>query len=196
MTLTKAPKRVAPARLFRVLAGHSPPRWPLVGDWWRGASGLFVHGLRGADFADCFDGDAPAELRDARAVSALMAATVHDASGARVWQSRLELDESFTDDQVRRMWRDVSDALDVCSPIVGRVDLDSWRQALGEGATHPSNATLLRAVDASRKLVPVMSRKPIFESDPQAFFGLPLSSLTDGQWIAYDAALRAIDKRI
>ncbi len=125
-----------------------------------------------------------------------MVATVHDAGGARVWSSRVELDGALSDAAVLSMWRDVSAALEVCCPIVGRVDRDDWKAALGAGAVHPTNATLLRAVDASRRLVPMMTRKPIYESDPAAFFGRPLSMLTDGQWLAYDAAVTAIDKRI
>lgn len=186
MKLSTPPKDVAPERLFRALAGQPAPRWPIMGEWCR-VAGLFAYALRGCDLADMSRG-ASTEMQRAASVSAILAGQVRDETGARVWGSAAELDAVYTSDMVEHMWRDVGRALAVVSPVYGRCDRDEWKRALEAGARHVSNEGLMRGIAASRLMLPMMTKKPLYEQRPDLFFGLPTQALTDGQWMAYEAA--------
>lgn len=157
-----------------------------MGEWCRGA-GLFAHALRGCDLADIAPGAATETQRSA-AVSAIITQCVRDSAGARVWESAVELDSAHTSSMVERMWLDVARALEVVSPVFGRCDRDEWRRALDVGARHISNEGLMRGIAASRLVLPMLTKKPLYEPRPDIFFGLPTQALTDGQWMAYETA--------
>lgn len=82
----------------------------------------------------------------------------------------------------------VTEALDVVSPAYIRVDVTAWRETLTEGARHVSNHADVWTIGGAYDWTGGGEQ-------PDRYFGVPLCNLTDGQLMAYRAALSVVSDR-
>lgn len=84
----------------------------------------------------------------------------------------------------------VIDALNHCSPTYNHSDIGAWATQLSIGAAHETNlATTYMLSDC----FDVNMRGKTMR--PDRYFGLPYSQMTDGQWMAYNAACKVVANR-
>lgn len=85
-------------------------------------------------------------------------------------------------------------ALAPISPVYGWSDVEAWMRVLQVGAEHPSNIGALYAL-AGCVDTAIGSTVYVRTERPDRYFGVPIADITDGQWMAYRAARRTIEKR-
>lgn len=88
----------------------------------------------------------------------------------------------------------VFDAVRIVSPMRQTAAFGEWRATLCEGAKHPSNITVLTALGWSYDAFQVPNGVR-FSDRPDRYFGVPFHALTDGQWMATEAARAVIEER-
>lgn len=176
------PPDVSPPRLFRLLASRARAEQPIA---FRFAgvehAPLVVRAPLASELASALDAAPP----DAFA-AALVAVSLYDGN-ERVFASAADVLE-LPDVELPALTHDVVSALARVAPFYGRCDEEAWHRALVAGARHRSNATAFRALAGSVDLV-LGAKRPIFIERPDRYFGVPLADLTDGQWMAFRAAL-------
>jgi hypothetical protein len=147
-----------------------------------------VIALAGHELDAIIPGDKPLdEIDSAHARARLVAACLHDEHGPLMTAD--QLGEMLASD-VSRLFLEVVEALGKVSPIYGRSSLAHWESALADGSRHPSNFALRQSVLMSRTALPFAAKDP-FARAPEKHFRAALASLTDGQWMAYNAAWSA-----
>ena len=177
------PKNVPPRTLFRLLAGGSRPRIPVELPW-LGVSGLSVYALASHELDEVVPADKRLdEVEEMTARTRLVARCLY-------WRDRPAYTEEtamqMRADDAARIYQVVVAGLGTVSPTYSRSSTDAWVSALRVGARDVSNIMLRRGVLAARHIVSGM-KEPVFKA-AHLFFDQPLSKLTDGQWMAFDAA--------
>jgi hypothetical protein len=88
--------------------------------------------------------------------------------------------------------RDVRAVLDVISPTYARCDVGEWAAALKQGANAGLNWAETLALGGCVDVAYGFSSGRLIER-PDRYFGVPLADMTDGQWMAYRAALDIVE---
>ncbi len=123
---------------------------------------------------------------------ALIQLTVHlDGSKAFADLSAVgRLSEPEFDD----LYEDVELALADISPSYGRSNSAEWIRVLETGASHHSNLIVASRLSSCVDISYGYGIK-YTNPRPDRFFGVPTHALTDGQWMAFDAARSLMAKR-
>lgn len=176
------PPDVSPPRLFRLLVARPRPEQPIA---FRFAgvehAPLVVRAPLACEVNAALD-VAPSDA----AAAALVAVSLY-ADGARLFGSAADVLD-LPDVELPALTRDVLSALARIAPMYGRCNEPAWHEALVRGSQHPSNRTAWRALAGSVDIV-LGAKRPIYVERPDRYFGVPLADLTDGQWMAFRAAL-------
>lgn len=114
---------------------------------------------------------------------ALIATTLETEDGSKA-VTRAEVD-ALDDARARMLTDAVAEALAVCAPEFNDIHVGSWRERLKEGA-RVNIGTAWRMSSAFDVGYMVRKRRP------DLYWGKPLVSLTDGQFLAYDAACEVV----
>lgn len=194
----RPPDDVPPQRLFRLLVRRPRPwqpiayRYPAAPD-----VALHVRALTPLELAEALDdaGDegAPAEVASDRAMGRVVV--------AGLWEDHGPVFTSA--EQAARMphqaWGSLMDAalrgLAGIMPSRALCSADEWaewRKALDKGARHPSNMGEAFRMRDCHDLV-LGWRGSVRRFRPERYFGLPVADITDGQLLAFDAAIAAAD---
>lgn len=153
---------------------------------------LEVVALRGLEASNALDvlSEEPARAASDR-MCGLIAASVH-VRGQPAFRSAAEvgmLDET----EVKQLGAQVYEALFRVSPILHLIDSTAWRDVLKTGATEKANMLTAARVATCVEIVSGFT-KVVRTPRPDRWFGMPISELTDGQLLAYDAARAAFEK--
>ena len=150
---------------------------------------LYVVALRGLEDAAIFgdsDGEADfveKQLRSSRVIAELVCQTLWTPTQRAFDTSEVVM--RMPTSEVTRLGNAVFEALAEISPVYWRCNSDAWTEALKEGAQHPTNrneaALMYHCCDHGMTSLP-MKR-------PTRYFGLPGIELTDGQQMAFSAAV-------
>jgi hypothetical protein len=179
------PTDVSPARLFRELASVARrPRWRVsFADL--ALPDLIVEALPGHELEDVMPiGEHLDEQRQDVVLDELVVRCLRNPDGSPAFSSRAQFGLAPYEDALA-ISNEVFRALCIVAPIYGRSDLKSWHGVLREGALHPSNYALRRAIIESATHLAMTAH---FQPQPDRYFGMPLGYITDGQWLAFDAA--------
>ncbi len=182
------PLRVAPERLFRLLLrtprARLPIALPIAG---APPAPFFVQAIHPLDEAEAIErhAGAPEALRPHLVAAELTALALHEGD-ARVFADGAELGRMLGERDAVVLMRATLEALDVISPSFRRIDVDAWEKRLAAGALIGLNANHARLLDLC-----VENDRPRLDR----YFGLPLGQFTDGQWLAFYAARRALDEQ-
>lgn len=194
MDLSLPPNDVPAARLFRLLLGRPRPvipldfRFPFAPDL-----ALAVRGLTALEDAEVVDVDRtlPAESIQNTIQRRVVTATLL-ANGRPAFAAADDVD-ALTEAEFAVLSSHVFRAAHTISPMRRSVNIQAWRDRLVEGAKHRSNISAASTVFMSTQTL-VGPRSFIHEHAPDRYFGLPLADLTDGQLMAYAAAVAVFDK--
>ena len=179
------PTDVSPAQLFRALCSVARrPRWR-VSFVDLGLRDLMVEALAGHELEEVMPiGEYIDEQRQDVVLDELVVRCLRNPDGSPAFLSRAQFGEAPYEDALA-ISNEVFRALCIVAPIYGRSDLKAWHAALREGAQHPSNHALRRGIIESATNLAMTAH---FQPQPDRFFGMALGELTDGQWLAFDAA--------
>lgn len=179
------PKDVSPAQLFRTLCSVARrPRWrvSLVS---LGLPDLVVEGLAGHEIEEIIPiGEHMDEQRQDVVLDELVVRCLRNLDDSPAFSSLSQFGCAPYEDALA-ISNEVFRALCIVAPIYGRSDIKAWHSVLREGALHPSNYALRRAVIESATHLSMTAH---FQPQPDRFFGMPMGYITDGQWLAFDAA--------
>ena len=178
--MLEPPKEVEPGELFRLLLQKPRP-------WWDTDEGRVV-ALTATERAGIEQATArlPSQAAWLARSRHEVALCLHDESGPQ-FGSADELGD-LKPYELRRLIAAVRSGLRVCCPEYGYCNLMAWRITLLAGARSvPAIAGMIGSCidEGARKIV----------SRPDRWFGLPLSELTDGQWMAYHAGRAYVDEQ-
>ena len=95
-------------------------------------------------------------------------------------------------EEVSALFAAVAVALAKISPLYSLIDYPVWNSKLQEGALHSSNLSTALAMSECVDIVAGPS-STIVVPRPERYYGLPVSKLSDGQRMAFNAARKSID---
>lgn len=186
------PAGVLPARLFRILLQRPRAVAPLP----RRITGAehvalrvrAISGLDEAAIADAADGAGP--IAGSRAAAELLVRALLTDDGP-AFASASDVG-ALMDFEAMALAREVRAVLDVISPTYVRSDVGAWAATLKKGAYAAVNwaETLVIGGCVDYAFGMGFGR---FTERPDRYFGLPLAEMTDGQWMAYRAALDVVE---
>ena len=149
---------------------------------------LQVVGLTSHEFETAMDAD-PEPIR---AVDHILAACVYQ--NGRPAFGGVGSVRALSERELQRLAVVVTEALSRVCPIMSRCDYMAWLKALEQGAGDPSNAFTAHAIaDCVDYAIGASQARVTLR--PDRYFGLPLRSLTDGQLLAFRAAVNVAQKQ-
>lgn len=149
---------------------------------------LYVVGLRADEGAEVIDAGADcdeASIVASHRACALISACVY-LDGDRAFPTPKHAKQLFEPELVE-LHQEVVEAISRISPLYALIDYRAWVDALKTGASHPSNRAMAFRVAQCVDVVGGFT-KAYKHPRPDRWYGVPISELTDGQLLAYDAA--------
>lgn len=184
------PRGVSPARLFRLLLSTPRPKTTIEAEFARiGKLRLDVVGLTSLEFERALD---RYDTRE-RALDEVIAQSVYE-GGAKAFAS-VEQVRSLSPRELERLGHQVLDALNIVSPIASRCDYVGWMRTLEKGAKHSTNSFLTFGVGSCVDYA-IGAHRMQLTIRPDRYFGLPACELTDGQQMAFRAAVNVVQKQM
>lgn len=186
------PVNVAPARLFRLLLQRPRAVAPLA----RRITGaehvaLRVRAISSLDEAAIADAAESAGPNGGSRASAEIIARALLTDDGPAFASASDVGV-LMDFEAMALARDVRAVLDVISPTYVRSDVGAWAAVLKQGANAAMNWAETLAIGGCVDYALGFSMGRMTER-PDRYFGLPLAEMTDGQWMAYRAALDVVE---
>ncbi len=155
---------------------------------------LFVRSLKNLEYAEVFESGDDVELSQlaiSTITAELIAATVFTKNHRAFSSADAVMRLSGT--EIGQLGKEVLDVVHLISPTYQRSDAQAWKMALKEGAGHASN--IYEAMSMYRSCDRVGMDATVYER-PDRYFGLPVCELTDGQLMAYAAAVECVSSAI
>jgi len=181
--MSRPPVDLAPADLFLLLLARPRPWWPT--DAVEGGRVVAITALERASVEHAARGQhmGAAALTRRRHIVAL---TLHDEAGPVFATADDAAELSMSG--LRRLSDAALVGLERCGPEYGRCDWAEWHKRLIEGAcAEPAVAAMVGGCieEGYRR----------YYERPDRWFGGALADLTDGQWMAYRAAVSVTNER-
>lgn len=169
------PREVAPVRLFELLSDPAP-RWPIAATLAAlGDIRLSARPLTPLEWA---------RARQEWPAGLLSAAVLAD--GEPLFPDAVSVGY-LTAEEAHDLCRATMAALDVVAPTYGRIDVRKWQAVLADGAAH--SGSLVRGMVACVEPVGLGG----YVERPDRYWRIPMYEITDGQWLAFRAARRALE---
>jgi hypothetical protein len=182
------PAKVAPEILFRRLSATPAPSAPLPFTFWSiRHEPLSVIALTAREISEAYDDHGEGAL------VILMARSLHAGGPFRLFDDPDEA-RDLPDPEVQaalQAWGPVWFA--VC-PSYGRCDATAWHETLVKGARHPSNGTACRLMGESY-FTAEYGKFVRMVNEPDRYYGMPASQLTDGQIMCFRAARKIYEEQ-
>ncbi|MGK3981310.1 hypothetical protein WMF38_57465 [Sorangium sp. So ce118] len=186
------PAGVSPARLFRILLQRPRAVAPLA----RRITGAehvalrvrAISSLDEAAIADAAENAGP-NAGSRAAAELLVRALLTDHGPA--FASSADVG-ALMDFEAMSLAREVRSVLDVISPTYARSDVGAWAATLKKGAYAGVNWAETLAIGGCVDYAFGFGVGR-FTERPDRYFGMPLAEMTDGQWMAYRAALDIVE---
>lgn len=127
------------------------------------------------------------ELAELEHDVAILAACLTSRDGLPAVPNARWLESHLTSTGLARLSKQATEALQAIGPVWAAVDLGAWTATLKLGAQHPANYLDAYALGGCIDLVGSGEGTKLLPR-PDRFFGVPMSQLVDGHWLAYRAA--------